>query len=217
MRYEDLQIYLLRLLKSFWNRVLALDIETHVVEQRYLENDRILAVGIARRVSGDLLDSDGIEVKTIFLEDDTDDSEIELLKKLGAELSRIKPLCVVGYGIRQYDIPLLAIKKQRYGNLMKQFREFWKLVDLIESAVHIDLYHILKYKGYRKFDDVVHSVEFAMLPLKRTKSIIAKERAEKAHEIYRLWRENREKLEEYVEGDVHDSLLIAEKLLQEAS
>ncbi len=216
MKYEDLQIILLKFMKSYWKRVIAFDMETHVPDQRYLTGERILAISFARRIGGEFLKSDGIEIKTLFLEEDTDDAEIDLLLRFGKELGRIKPICVLGYGMRQYDIPLLAIKKQYYGEHMKSRKEFWRIVDFVESALHIDLYHILKYKGYRKFDQVINSEEFASLPLKRTKNIVTGERTEKAMKIYELWEKNRDQLKEYVEGDVHDSLLIAEKILLEA-
>jgi hypothetical protein len=98
------------------------------------------------------------------------------------------------------------MKKQHYNLLL------WKLIDMTESAVHIDLYHLLKYKGYKKLDQVLSSQEFACLPLKRTHDILPTDRMEKGKEIYRLWKENREELRKYAEGEVHDILLIAEKL-----
>lgn len=85
------------------------------------------------------------KLKQFFLEKEDDDSEMALLESLNEELSAIKPLGVIGYGLRQYDIPLLVMKKQHYNLLL------WKLVDMTESAVHIDLYHLLKYKGYKNW------------------------------------------------------------------
>lgn len=212
MRYEDLQIKVLMMLRPLWNRVVSFDLETHVKEEKFLTDERILAVSLARRTGGNFLDSEGIEMKTLLLKEDTDASEMELLRELGEYLGRIKPLCVLGYGIRQYDIPLLTIKKQHYGNRMETWSEFWKLVDFTESAIHLDLYHILKYEGYRKFEEVLSSDKFADLPLKRVRQTVAGNRKEKASEIYRLWREDKEKLKTYVEGDVHDVFLVAEKL-----
>lgn len=212
MLYEELQLKVLRMLRPVWNRVVSFDLETNVRNLNFLTNERILAVGLAWRRDGRFLDSEGIEVKTLLLKEDTDVSEMELLRALGGELARIKPLCVLGYGIRQYDIPLIAIKKQHYGEHMKAHSEFWKLVDFAESAAHIDLYHILKYKGYRKFQEALGSDEFSSLPLKRRKEIVTGDRREKAREIYRMWREDKDRLKEYVEGDVHDALLLAEKI-----
>ena len=83
---------------------------------------------------------------------------------------------------------------------MKRYKEFWRLVDFIESAIHIDLYHILKYLGIRKFNDIFDNDLFASLPLHRSKDIISVDRIMKGKEIYFLWKENREMLEEYIVG-----------------
>ena len=213
MLYEQFQFKILRLLRPVWNRVVSFDLETNVKNLKFLTDERILAISLARRKKGNLMESKGVEIKTLFLKEDTNESEIELLRELGSELDRIKPLCVLGYGIRQYDIPLMAMKKQYYGKYMKAWSEFWKIVDFIESAVHIDLYHLLKYKRYRKFEEALNSSEFAGLPLKKTKRIVTENRKGKALEIYNLWKRNKEKLKNYIEGDVHDALLIAEKLV----
>ncbi len=158
VKFEDFQLELLKFLKPFWSRVISFDVETHVIGQGYLTNERILAIGIARRTSGDFMKEKGIEVKILWLEEDNEDAEIELLRNFCRELSRIKPLGVIGYGIRQYDMPLMAIKKQRYEAEIKKFSEYWKLVDFVESTLPIDLYHILKFKfkSIRRLEDVAN-------------------------------------------------------------
>jgi hypothetical protein len=118
----------------------------------------------------------------------------------------IKPLGVIGYGLRQYDLPLLIMKKQRYNLLL------WKLIDMTESAIHVDLYHVLKYKRYKKLNQVLSPPEFAHLPLFRTKDIVTSDRLEKGKEIYRLWKHDKAGLKKYAEGDVHDLLLITESI-----
>ena len=60
---------------------------------------------------GEFLDSKSIEVKTIILEKDNDESKEYLLFKLNEELDKIRPFCVTGYGIIYYDIPLLLLNK----------------------------------------------------------------------------------------------------------
>ena len=84
---------------------------------------------------------------------------------------------------------------------------------MLESACHVDLYQILKYNGYRKLDEAIYSNEFKELPLLRTKNIVPRSGEEKAKEIYRLWKEDRNNLKKYNKGDVHDTLLIAENFL----
>jgi|FaiFalDrversion3_1042247.scaffolds.fasta_scaffold05735_1 DNA polymerase elongation subunit (family B) len=206
---EELNLSILRLLKNEWSRgrVIALDIETSVVDpDNFLTNERILAISFARRVSGQFMESRGILVKTIFLDDDDDESEKRLLENLDKELSDVKPLGVVGFGVRFYDIPLLVIKR-RYHKLL-----LWKLIDLAESTAIIDLYHILKYRRYKNLEEVLSAQEFKHLPLKRTRHLVSTNRDEKGKDIYGLWKEDRETLRKYSEGEVHDFLLIAEYL-----
>ena len=210
MYYEEMQIKILKSMGPYWSRVISFDLETHVPDpSKFLTNERLLSISFSRRVSGTMMQATGIETKILFLEKEDDESEVNLLRQLDYELSLIRPLCVLGYGLRQYDIPLLCIKKQHYRLLL------WKIIDLCESAVHIDLYHILKYKRYKKFEDVLSSHEFSNLPLKRIKALVPKDREKKGKTIYRLWRDDREKLRRYAEGDVHDILLISEKLAEE--
>jgi DNA polymerase elongation subunit (family B) len=208
---EELNLSILKLLRNEWNRVMALDIETHIpAPDMFLTGEWILSVSLARRVSGELTRGEGISVKTIFLDDEREESEKELLTRLNKELSDIKPLGVVGYGIRQYDIPLLVIKKERY---CKRYNlSLWGIVDATESAAVIDLYHILKYRKYKKLEEALSSQEFRHLPLKRTKQLVSSYRDEKGKDIYRLWKKDRETLREYSEGEVHDLLLLAEHL-----
>lgn len=208
MRYEEMQLNVLKSMKPYWARVLALDIETNVTEEKFLTNERILSISFSRRISGKLMEANGIETCTLFLEKDNDESEKDLLTEFDDELVDIKPLCVLGYGHQQYDIPLFCIKKQHY----KLF--LWKIIDLCESAVHIDLYHILKYKKYKRFGEVLDSSEFADLPLMRTKELVTADRANKGKEIFRLWREDRKTLRKYAEGDAHDTLLVSERLIE---
>jgi len=207
MRYSDLQLELLKMMKPFWDKVISLDLETHVINNQFLSNERILSISFARRICGSLLDKEGIEVKTIILEEDDDESEEYLLVNLNDEIEKIKPLCVTGYGIRYYDIPLLQLKRRKY-NL-----KIWNIVDLIESTVHIDLYQLFKYNKYRKLADVLKSSEYANLPFRKTKNLVTDDRNTKAEEVYQLWKEDKQKLKDYNEGDVHDTLLLAEKLL----
>ncbi len=155
------------------------------------------------------MDEDGIKITTFFLDSDSDECEVGLLKSLDNTLGMIRPLCVIGYGIRQYDIPLLCIKKQHYSLLL------WKLIDMCESAVHIDLYHILKYKGYKKLEDALSSSEFSGLPLRIISELVPKDRKKKGPEIYRLWREDREKLKKYTQNEVYNMLLLSEKIMSE--
>jgi len=108
-----------------------------------------------------------------------------------------------------------------------------KLIDATESAVHIDLYHILKYKGFKKIEEVLFSEDFSSLPLKRVKLEFLEElrskvkkqktslegkdlrkalRREYGRSIYSLWKNDKKQFREYLEGEVNDFLLLVEKL-----
>jgi DNA polymerase elongation subunit (family B) len=217
LRLGEWNLNILRLLKNEWKdgKVIALDMETSAMDpNHFLTDERILAISFAWRSSGEFMRSEGISVKTIILDDESDESEKELLIKLNEELSRlrIKPLGVVGYCIRQYDIPLLVIKKEKY---QKHYNlsDVWNIVDVTELAVIVDLYHILKYRGFKNMEKFLSAQESKDLPLKRAKYPVPTSREEKGEAIYRLWKEDRETFREYSEGEAHDFLLIAEYLV----
>ena len=190
--------------------MISLDLETKVLDSsQMLTNERILSVSIARRISGEPT-SAGIEVETILLSRDDEESEKKLLEDLNEKLGEIKPLGVVGYAMRSYDIPLLSIKKQRH--YQKYRSPLWKLIDTIESAAHVDLYFPLKRMGYRNLEEAIGSPRFENLPLRKTKSLFPSGE-DKAKALYEAWKTGKEKFKKYAEGDTHDLLLIAEKLL----
>lgn len=204
----ELQIELLKLLQKHWSQVISLDMETHVLSRNhFLKGERILSISLARRVSGNFMEKNGIEIETLFLEEYNDDSEKELITNLNKKLSTIRPLGVIGYGLRWYDIPLLVIKKRHYELRLK---ESWELVKMTECAIHVELYHLLRYKGYERLDDALSSQEFVHLPLERTRDLVSRDK--KGEEIFQLWKKDKERLRKYTEGEVHDILLIAEEL-----
>lgn len=52
MRYEEMQISVLNLMKPDWSSAISLDIETHVSNLNFLTNHRILAISLSRQTSG---------------------------------------------------------------------------------------------------------------------------------------------------------------------
>ena len=56
MKYEELSLEILRMLRSRWSSVLCVDLETDVRSGQFLTGERILAIGFAHRTSGNLLD-----------------------------------------------------------------------------------------------------------------------------------------------------------------
>jgi DNA polymerase elongation subunit (family B) len=233
LKLEEWNLKILRLLKNEWKdgKVIALDLETSVMDpNNFLTDELILAVSFAWRSLGEPLEEKGISVKTIILDAENEESEKELLIKLNEELEELSrsrskphgvvgyPLAVVGYNIRQYDIPLLVFKKEKY---QKRYNlslwEIGKIVDVTELAAIIDLYHILKYilkyMRYKNLEEALSAQEFKHLQLRRTRHLVPTNREEKGKEIYRLWKESKETLKEYLEGEVYDFLLIAEYLV----
>jgi len=221
LKLEEWNLNILRLLKNEWNdgKVIALDLETSAMDpNNFLTDELILAVSFAWRASGEPMEEKGISVKTKILDNESEESEKELLIELNEELKKFTvvgyPLAVVGYNIRQYDIPLLVFKKEKYQKRYNlSLREIGKIVDVTELAAIIDLYHILKYMRYKNLEEALSAQEFKHLQLGRTRHLVPTNREEKGKEIYRLWKENKETLKEYLEGEVHDFLLIAEYLV----
>jgi len=219
MYLERLTLEILRLVaEEDPKRIISLDLETGA-EEGMLRDEYILGVVIARRIAGELTSPEGIEVETFLLEQEQEEAEIKLLNEVNGWMKKnnIRPLAIVGYSHRGYDIPLLAAKKQKYRH---RFGEIpWRLVDLVEQAAHIDLHHPLKHKPYeaKTLEAALNHTEFSHLTFKRQKHLVPSRGEEKAKAIHRLWRENQAQFKEYMEGDAVNPLLIAEHLIKTKS
>jgi DNA polymerase elongation subunit (family B) len=165
LKLEEWNLKILRLLKNEWKdgKVIALDLETSVMDpNNFLTDELILAVSFAWRSLGEPMEEKGISVKTIILDAENEESEKELLIKLNEELEELRnkphglvgyPLAVVIYNIRQYDIPLLVFKKEKYQKRYNLSPEMiGKIIDVTELAAIIDLYHILKDMRYKNLE-----------------------------------------------------------------
>ncbi len=210
-----------------WNQVVSLDLETKVLApDQFLSGERILAAGISYRVGKE------IKSKVVMLENDTEQAELELLERLGHELYVANPLVLLGYNITGYDFPLLLMKIKKYDDWQKskaapgtraQFsRDYWHLKDALTRSVIFDVMHAARYRigrhdnvppKYLKLSDVIAHSMFSGLPLKKCKGIAASDASEsKGEKIFRMWKEKDPLLTEYLIGDVHDTLMIAEEL-----
>jgi len=235
MSYEHLEESVFSILRRYWSRreyidpqgkrrtaeprVIFLDAETAPFEDSdILTNERILAIAVAKRVSGNFMSNTGIEVKSWLLKDDSDQDEYRLLENFNDAL-RPEPLAVLGYGIKDYDLPLLSIKMKRYDpdimDVKLRFpfvKKLWHIINMLERAVHLDLMTRLRFKFKKRgFDEIIDHPAFQNMPLRRIKHPVPPEGASRGRYMYRLWKEKRESVKELVESHVHDLLLVAER------
>jgi len=199
---------------DLWYRVVALDFETKIQsESDFLTNELILGVSLARRLS-----SNKIERKNIVLKEENLTSEFELLKELDQILLEWKPLIMLGYGCRDYDFILLALKKRKckLNNI-----PVWGITNIINGSIHIELADLARYllhknygekRTYRKMIDIMRHKAFQDLPFINTKSEFDLSFNEKGKEIYETWKNKDPKFYNYLEAEAHDQLLIAERI-----
>jgi len=229
LHVEDFQYELMYLLKrkGSWNQAVSLDLETKILKDGdFLTGEPVLAAGLAYRIG------DEVRTKAIMLEDESKEAELALLEKLGHELHVANPLVILGYNMTGYDFPLLLLKIKQYDDWQKAqapkgqkanfSRDYWHLKDALTRSIVFDVMHAARYRigrhdnappKYLKLSDVIGHGMFCSLPLKKCKGITAADGAEsKGEKIYRMWREKDTDLARYLEGDVHDTLLIAERI-----
>lgn len=210
-----------------WHRAVSIDLETKIEKKEdFLSGERILAIGMARRTGS------GVEVKTFTLKDESDDAELELLYEAARYLAPVRPLVLLGYNITGYDFPLLCLKLKWHDDFLRKKtpegekpvfpREYWALKDALTRAYILDMMHPLRYAlaeadgttpKYKSLADVVAHARFEKVALMRRKHLASGDSQEsKGQLIYRMWKERNPDLQKYLEGDVHDVLLLAEEL-----
>lgn len=216
-----------------WHRAVSIDLETKIEKRSdFLSGERLLGIGFARRVGKE------VETRTIRLKDDTDEAEVGLLEEAARYLHPIRPLLLLGYNITGYDYPLLALKVKWYDERARAAvpegtkpvfpREYWTLKDALTRAFVVDMMHSLRYDlarhdgntpKYRSLSYSVQHPKFASVPLMRRKGLAdADAQADKGNQmskgkkIYEMWKSHDPGFERYLEGDVHDVLLLAEEI-----
>jgi len=214
--------------KDLWNHVVSLDIETDTRKTGILKNERILAIGVAyfqKKLNKSNQQSFSkhekiVVFKPFMLEEDSEASEIELLKRFDDWVKKVRPLVVLGYNNRLYDLPLLA-SKLTYHKINNNI-DFWNIRNILVDSTHLDLISQMSlffkklcrepYK-IRSLEYVINHEYFNSLDLLKTKEIIPDNyKSNKVEYLYNLWKTKDEKFETYLHGDVHDVLLIANKL-----
>jgi len=210
-----------------WHRAVSIDLETKIEKKAdFLTGERLLAIGLARRAGS------SVEVKTFTLKDESDAAEIELLYEAARWLAPVRPLILLGYNIAGYDYPLLNMKLKWHDDLLRARvpegerpvfpREYWALKDALTRSYVLDMMHPLRYAiaahdnatpKYKSLSDVVSHARFEKVALMRRKQLAAGTDTEnKGKVIYELWKSHNPDFERYLEGDVHDVLLLAEEL-----
>jgi DNA polymerase elongation subunit (family B) len=210
-----------------WHRAVSIDLETKIEKKEdFLTGERLLGIGLARRAEGK------VETKTFILKDESDEAEIELLYEAARWLAPVRPLILLGYNIAGYDYPLLNMKLKWHDDLLRAAapegekprfpREYWALKDAATRACVLDMLHPLRYAlaehdgttpKYKSLADVVSHARFEKVALMRRKQLAQGETSEhKGKIIYDLWRAHNPDFARYLEGDVHDVLLLAEEL-----
>lgn len=201
--------------RKIWDRVIAIDLETDCRNKDFLSNERILAIGVAY-----FKEDKKINFQIFRLEEDSDESEVRLLQEFDEFLRLKHPLVVTGFHLRQYDVPLLALKKSYYS---KKKIVFWKIGNLIDNTFHFELssyiQDYMKNRCDEKFqrwslERLVNHKCFETLPLLRSKSVIEND-VNKGEEIYNLWKNRNPIFEEYLKGDVHDPLILMHEIFKE--
>lgn len=137
---------------------------------------------------------------------------------------------MLGYGISSFDLPILISKMNLIDQQHKKSKNYpewyWPLVETLRRACVIDLSYpvsdeISRYEKARgKFlslENALQHERFKGLKFKNAKHIISDlmEKgafSNKWEAVHYLWENDGERFKEYIEGDVYDTLLLAEEL-----
>ncbi len=186
--------------------IVSLDIETLMpAGTKFLSGERIIAISIS------WLDKD-VNTKVYVAEEDSEESEYNILSLLNEKLGELSPDIIIGYNQTGYDIPLIQTKIKR----MSYERRLRKIERSFGIAYCLDMMYVIsedlgKYDGdyyFRKLDDVVTHEKYGHLPLSRAKNIVHIDGMPKGEAINYLWQKERDKFVKYCIGDTRDLLLI---------
>ncbi len=188
------------------NCVLSIDLESLITrKEQFLTYERIIAVSLSY-MDGDM------KTELYVGEDDTSDSEIEILTKLDKFMGDFAPSVIIGYNETGYDIPLLRMKmaKLPYG------KQLWNLKHFLSVSYALDMMQVIadflgKYDGdyrFRKLSEVVNHEAFADLPLDRKKHLVLRDDMNIGEVIQEMWKSKAPEFLEYCRGDTRDVLSI---------
>lgn len=228
MNHDDLTRAVVEWLRKNdnWHRAISLDIEIDL-GILYGKKSFPLSVTIARRTRNE------IEVRSFVLEEETPEDEIRMLGDFGVALEEIKPLTVIGFYSGEFDLPVLSLKlREMEARAREQKKQrpscYWPIRELVTRAYMLDICDPVRFelarhdKATPKFVKLEHAIShkrFQHLCFMKTKHLVTSRMNQNGGEIkskyeviYDLWKNDRKSFEQYVKGDVHDTLLIAEDL-----
>ena len=205
-----------------WHRAVSLDVESKILSTKeFLTGERLLGVGIARRFFS------RVDTQQFWTEDDSDEKEFLMLEQLGNALSEWRPIALIGYNIAGYDIPILSIKLKQWSDWMAEHRVaqfprgYWGLKDAVTLCALVVVqqpvrFEVAKFDNttakYLSLENTIAHDRFSKLPFKKSKNAVHDDKLGKGEKIHQMWKEKDPLLKAYLEGDVHDTLLLAEEL-----
>src|SRR6185312_10263473 len=143
---------------------------------------------------------------------------------------RSNPLVFIGYNVIGFDLPVLVLKMRQLNEKSKQYGKYrpnyWAFIEVLGKSYFLDMMDPIK-SEIAKFDNAsprfislenaISHKRFSHIPFMRTKNIVSditnNSTINKWDAIYNLWKNDKNSFNKYIEGDVHDTLLLAENCL----
>jgi|SRR6185312_2982511 len=224
MNHNNLQRLVTGFLKEnqIWNRVISLDIEADL---RILDdpNKTFLSISTARRTEN------RVDIQKFVLNAETLEEEVKIFNDFTSFCSRSNPLVFIGYNVIGFDLPVLVLKMRQLNEKSKQSGKYrpnyWAFIEVLGKSYFLDMMDPIK-SEIAKFDNAsprfislenaISHKRFSHIPFMRTKNIVSditnNSTINKWDAIYNLWKNDKNSFNKYIEGDVHDTLLLAEEL-----
>jgi len=223
MNHNNLQHAITNFLKqnNAWDRAVSLDIEADL---RTLDDPSkiILSIATARR------NGNAIDIQKFVLNEETVEGEGRIFSEFGTFCERHRPLIFIGYNIMRFDLPILLVKMRKLDETFKRegkyLPSYWAFRESLGRSYFLDMMDPVRFE-IADFDNATPKIislenaiahkRFEHLPFKNTKGIVSNmisSGMDKWTAVYNLWKNNRSSFEPYIEGDVHDTLLLAEEL-----
>lgn len=223
MNHTNLQHSITEFLKqnNVWDRAVSLDIEADL---KTLDDPSkiILSIATARRSNG------SIDVQKFMINEETVQDEGRIFNEFGTFCEKSRPLIFIGYNIMRFDLPILLMKMRKLDEMFKQggnySPSYWAFRESMGRSYFLDMMDPVRFEiaNFDKVPPKIISLEnaishkrFSHLPFKNTKSIVStmtNSGMDKWTAIRSLWKDSNGSFNQYIEGDVHDTLLLAEEL-----